>query len=64
MSNYLEGDDEAVFAVLRAAFRAAAGQGDTVLVASVSGACYRGGQPGAEAFADRANRGPVRSVLD
>ena len=43
MSSYLEGDEEAIFSALRAAFRAAAAQGDAVLIATVSNACKRDG---------------------
>lgn len=39
MSTYLEGSDDALFEGLKRAFRAAAGQGDLVLVAIVSNAC-------------------------
>jgi uncharacterized protein YqgV (UPF0045/DUF77 family) len=43
MSTMLEGSEEQIFAALQAAFRAAAEQGDTVLVATVSNACKRDG---------------------
>lgn len=39
MASYIEGDEELVFAALRAAFKAVAEQGDAVLVATVSNAC-------------------------
>ena len=39
MSTYLEGSDEALFEGLKRAFRAAAAQGDVVLVVTVSNAC-------------------------
>jgi uncharacterized protein YqgV (UPF0045/DUF77 family) len=41
MSTMLEGTEEQIFAALQAAFRAAAEQGDAVLVATVSNACKR-----------------------
>ena len=41
MSTLLEGSDEQIFEALRAAFKAAAADGDTVLVATISNACKR-----------------------
>jgi len=41
MSTLLEGDDEAVFAALREALRAASELGATVMAATVSNACPR-----------------------
>jgi len=39
MSTYIEGDEDAVFEALKRAFRAAAEEGELVLVATVSNAC-------------------------
>ena len=39
MSTLISGDDETVFAALREAFRRTAGQGPTVMVATLSNAC-------------------------
>ena len=39
MASTIDGNEEQVFAALRAAFTAAAAQGDVVLVATVSNAC-------------------------
>ena len=48
MSTILSGDDEAVFAALREAFAAVAGEGqDVVMVVTVSNACPVPSQPAA-----------------
>ena len=43
MSSTIDGNEEQVFAALRAAFAAVAAHGDAVLVATVSNACHDGG---------------------